>query len=112
MQSLTVLAVAAAVLSTATTPLFAGAGGVGGIGAGPGSVAAVGVGAMTSGGVNGVGGGGGYPGPKINHPGPSVIWYPPEYSKRQPQTGCSRAYQKAKSTKSRYWRNRYNSCIK
>jgi hypothetical protein len=47
-------------LSPATTPAVAGA--VGGVS--PGSVAAVGVGAMSSGGVNGVGSVGGYPGAK------------------------------------------------
>jgi len=43
-------------LSPNATPAFAGA--AGGVGASPGSIAAVGVGAMSSGGVNGVGGGG------------------------------------------------------
>jgi hypothetical protein len=95
-------------------PIPALAGSVGGVGAGPGSVAAVGVGAMTSGGVNGVGAGGGYPGAKMNHPGPSVIWYPPEYSaKTQRRAGqnCQWLYQKAKTTGTRYWRSRYNNCI-
>ena len=98
-------------LSLATTPALAGS--VGG-GASPGSIAAVGVGAMSSGGVNGVGGAGGYPGAKMNRPGPSVIWYPPEYSaKKQRRAGqnCQWLYQKAKTTGTRYWRSRYNDCF-
>jgi hypothetical protein len=99
-------------LSSSSIPALAGSVG-GGVGASPGSVAAVGVGAMSSGGVNGVGGGGGYPGARMNHPGPSVIWYPPEYSTtKQPRTACLRAYQRAKATNSRYRRSRYNNCIK
>jgi hypothetical protein len=97
-----------------TATLLTRAGSAGGVGAGPGSVAAVGVGAMSSGGVNGVGGGGGYPGARMNHPGPSVIWYPPEYSaKKQRRAGenCQWLYQKAKRTGTRYWRSRYNNCI-
>ena len=88
------------------------AGGVGGVGAG--SAAAVGLGAMSSGGVGGVGGAGGYPGARMNHPGPSVIWYPPEYSakkQRRANQSCQWLYQKAKATGTPYWRSRYNSCI-
>jgi hypothetical protein len=87
-------------------------GGVGGVSAG--NVAAVGVGAMSSGGVGGVGGAGAYPGGKINHPGPSVIWYPPEYStkkQRRADQSCQWLYQKAKTAGTRYWRSRYNDCI-
>ena len=95
-----------------TATLLARAGGVGGVSAG--SVAAVGVGAMSSGGVNGVGGVSAYPGGKVNRPGPSVIWYPPEYSakkQRQAAQNCQWLYQKAKTTGTRYWRSRYNDCI-
>jgi hypothetical protein len=100
------------VTTALVTHIGAGIGGVGGVSAG--NVAAVGVGAMSSGGVNGVGGGGAYPGAKMNHPGPSVIWYPPEYSaKKQHRVGqnCQWLYQKAKTTGTRYWRSRYNDCI-
>lgn len=97
----------------AATPALAGSpGGAGGVSAG--NVAAVGVGAMSSGGTGGVGGAGAYPGGKINHPGPSLIWYPPEYSakkQRRADRSCQWLYQKAKAAGTRYWRSRYNDCI-
>lgn len=96
-----------------TATLLTRAGSAGGVGASPGGVAAVGVGVM-SGGVGGVGGAGAYPGAKMNHPGPSVIWYPPEYSaKKQRRAGqnCQWLYQKATATGTRYWRSRYKKCI-
>jgi len=99
-------------LSLKPIPAFAGS--VGGVGAGPGSVAAVGVGAMSSGSVGGVGSAGAHAAAKMNRPGPSVIWYPPEYSaKKQRRAGqnCQWLYQKAKTTGTRYWRSRYNDCI-
>jgi hypothetical protein len=92
------------------------AGGAGGVSAG--NVAAVGIGAMSSGGVGGVGGVGGagaYPGGKVNRPGPSVIWYPPQYSakkQRRADQSCQWLYQKANSTGTRYWRTRYNNCVR
>jgi hypothetical protein len=100
---------------TATILTRAGSvGGVGGVSAG--SPAAVGLGAMSSGGVGGVGSVGARPGNygKLNHPGPSVIWYPPEYSakkQRRADQSCQWLYQKAKTTGTRYWRSRYNNCI-
>ena len=89
------------------------AGGAGGVSAG--NVAAVGVGAMSSGGVGGVGGAGAYPGAKANRPGPSVIWYPPQYSAKnqhRADQSCQWLYQKANSTGTRYWRTRYNNCVR
>ena len=88
------------------------AGGAGGVSAG--NVAAAGVGAMSSGGVGGVGGAGAYPGAKVNRPGPSVIWYPPEYSAKKQHRAdqsCQWLDQKAKVTGTRYWHSRYNNCI-
>ena len=98
-------------------------GGIGGVGAGPG-VGAVGSGGF-AGGIGahsgatspfggGIGGAGAYPGGKVNRPGPSVTWYPPEYSakkQRSADQSCQWLYQKAKNTGTRYWRSRYNSCI-
>jgi len=88
-----------------------GAGSVGGVSGG--NVAGVGVGAISSSGVGGIGGGIGNG--RVNHPGPSVIWYPPEYSakkQRRADQSCQWLYQKAKSTGTPYWRGRYNDCIR
>ena len=95
-------------LSAVSTPALAASG------ASPGSVAAVGVGAMSSGSVGGIGSAGAHAAAKMNRPGPSVIWYPPEYSaKKQRGAGqeCRWLYRKAKTTGTRYWRSRYDDCI-
>jgi hypothetical protein len=114
MRTLSILIIVLSFLGVVASPAVAGSGvgGFGGVGAG--GVGGIGVGGTGGSGVGaGMGAGarlGGFGRPTV--PGPSVIWYPPEYSakKQKPAQNCQWLYQKAKATGTRYWRNRYANC--
>jgi hypothetical protein len=99
---------------------IASGGGVGAVGTG---VGAAGLPGGFGGGIGAHGGspsiGGGWSsGPGLGgnaHPHPSVIWYPPEIESKNARAKgqtCAWLYRKAQNAGTRYWRTRYNDCIR